>query len=120
MKTYKVKCNDCQAVVINGHATHETGCHSIMIFQPPKGNPLCKYRVWSLDVWGNDRDGFEVNDRSEMGFVMVPLDADDKSLLSALRKEGFLSLCRAFTTDGDLKTIHISYKDKPCLQLEAV
>lgn len=25
-KAWKVRCSQCEALVINGHATHETGC----------------------------------------------------------------------------------------------
>lgn len=31
-----------------------------------------KVRVWSLDVWGNEREGFEVNDRSVCLAAEVP------------------------------------------------
>lgn len=29
------------------------------------------YTVWSLDVWGNPKDGFEVNDRCRIGTISV-------------------------------------------------
>jgi hypothetical protein len=30
-----------------------------------------KYRVWTYDVWGNARDGFDVNDRRSQGTVEI-------------------------------------------------
>lgn len=30
-----------------------------------------KYRLWTYDVWGNARDGFDVNDRYDHGYVTI-------------------------------------------------
>ncbi len=30
-----------------------------------------KYRLWTYDVWGNARDGFDVNDRFSHGYVSI-------------------------------------------------
>jgi len=30
-----------------------------------------KYEVWSYDVWGNAKDGFEVNDRSKIDTITI-------------------------------------------------
>lgn len=30
-----------------------------------------EYRLWTYDVWGNARDGFDVNDRASHGYVTV-------------------------------------------------
>lgn len=32
---------------------------------------LRKYRLWTYDVWGNARDGYDVNDRYSHGYVSV-------------------------------------------------
>lgn len=32
---------------------------------------LRRYSLWSYDVWGNAKDGFEVNDRSRCGTVVI-------------------------------------------------
>ena len=32
---------------------------------------LRKFRVWTYDVWGNARDGFDVNDRYKHGVVEI-------------------------------------------------
>ena len=36
------------------------------------------YRLWTYDVWGNARDGFDVNDRCSHGYVTI-----------ACKREGF-------------------------------
>lgn len=36
---------------------------------------LRKYSLWSYDVWGNARDGFEVNDRFRCGTVTIKCKA---------------------------------------------
>jgi len=30
-----------------------------------------KYRLWTFDIWGNARDGFDVNDRFSHGYVTI-------------------------------------------------
>lgn len=30
-----------------------------------------KFRLWTYDVWGNARDGFDVNDRYSHGYVSI-------------------------------------------------
>lgn len=37
------------------------------------------YKVWTLDVWGNAEDGFDVNDRREAGVISVKTDRHNKS-----------------------------------------
>ena len=75
----KVSCDCCEAVVINGKPCHEARCPGHFTFTPKRkgAKPLAKWRVWSLDVWGNQQDGFEINDRRENGSFYVPIDASD-------------------------------------------
>jgi len=49
-----------------------------------------KARVWSLDVWGNEEDGWTVNDRSEIGTINLPENYKDKHVFRALMNKGFL------------------------------
>jgi len=83
---------------------------------------MAKYRVYSLDVWGNDDDGYEVNDRSKIGNVSFPDNASDKEVIASLVAEG---LARASTKDlkhisidGDDEFFTIDFKGKPVFQLE--
>lgn len=51
-----------------------------------------KWTVWSLDVWGNSEDGFEVNDRSKIGSVEFDADtATNQDIYDALVAGRFLS-----------------------------
>jgi hypothetical protein len=80
------------------------------------------YKVYSLDVWGNAREGFEVNDRSGAGQVTVLLD-DDKALIKALKKAGLLNPkahFKSFDIDGDDRTVMVDWNktSEPLYQLE--
>ena len=44
-----------------------------------------QYRVINLDVWGNEDDGFEVNDLHNTGLIVdLADDAEDDAIVSAL------------------------------------
>ena len=49
-----------------------------------------KWEVKSLDVWGNEEDGFEVNQEFHAGEVEIPSMVDDKELLKIMKKGGFI------------------------------
>lgn len=118
----KVSCDSCVAVVINGVACHEDRCGGVFTFTS-RGRSYSKWLVWSLDVWGNKRDGFEVNDRSKRGFIIAEEFADDRKIIRALKRGGFLynrSHYSSFSIDGDDRSLHIYWTktDEPLLQLE--
>lgn len=78
-----------------------------------------EYRVWTYDVWGNAKDGWEVNDRNELtGFLgSEPLDLKDSesdtSIIQALKDRGWLKKTiqsRQLDIDGDGETITINQK----------
>lgn len=49
------------------------------------------YTLWSYDVWGNETDGFDVNDRSAYSRdVSMPDQPTDKHILLALKRCGYL------------------------------
>ena len=49
------------------------------------------YDVHGLDVWGNAREGFEVNDvYPSRGQVEIPEDASHEEIVRALKAEGFI------------------------------
>jgi len=77
------------------------------------------------DVWGNPRDGWDVNQSSMYcGLLTVPADADDKRLLQELKKKGILEKhCRLnmfyFDDMGDV--IFINRRNgKPILTLTPI
>ena len=50
-----------------------------------------KYEIISYDVWGNKKDGFEVNDAHHTGLEIEIADgATDKEIVQALKRAGFL------------------------------
>ncbi len=117
----KVKCHQCHVLVINSTPYHETGCHGHFIFTKDKRTYL-KYTVWLLDVLGNIKDGFEVNDRSKLGSILVPEDCPDKTILKALKARDWLhnfSRFKSFSIDDSL---HVNWKNtnEPMFQLEVI
>jgi len=123
MKQYKIKCDSCQSTAINGIACHENGCTGLMTYQY-RGKTYIKYAVYSLDVWGNTREGFEVNNRSKCASVMIPYDSNDKQIIRALKQNGLLnSKCRfnSFKIDGDQGLLMVDARktSEPIYQLEA-
>lgn len=79
------------------------------------------FDVWSLDVWGNLREGFEVNDRSKLGIIMIEENDSDKKIIQRLKTANYLhkfSKDKSFLVDGDELRFDIEFKNKPVLQLE--
>lgn len=100
---------------------------------------MARYTVWSYDVWGNARDGFEVNDRCKVGTVEIPDDmvnvpatvktgddmrawgdASDKAIVRALVEAGYLRPRFKFDVQGDDGRIEITHAatGRPLLGLE--
>lgn len=73
------------------------------------------YNVHPLDVWGNKREGFEVNDvYPSRGSITIPVDATDDEIIAALKKEGFIDCnirASSIGIDGELEyTLYVEYK----------
>ena len=50
-----------------------------------------KYQIATLDVWGNEKDGFEVNNVYKTSdSILLKEDFSNKDVMKALKKEGFL------------------------------
>lgn len=47
-------------------------------------------QIYDLDVWGNDEEGFEVNDVIKGDIFEVPSDYTDRDLFRLLKDQGFL------------------------------
>jgi hypothetical protein len=77
------------------------------------------FRVWSLDVWGNDEDGYTVNDRREVGKISVS-NTENRTLFRALVNRDFLRPGAKVEFDGDDEFISVDYANngEPVLQLE--
>lgn len=57
---------------------------------PQSPRPRQRWIIWSLDEWGNGKDGWEFNDRSKSGSIMLPEDPSDDEVFKALKAEGWL------------------------------
>lgn len=81
-----------------------------------------KWNVYSLDVWGNEEDGYEVNDRSRIGTVELPKAFSDEWLLKTLKNEGLINYkksdIKSIEIDGGEDWISIDYKGKPFFSLD--
>jgi len=81
------------------------------------------FRVWSVDAWGNDKDGYEVNDRASAGYIDLCESMTNTQLLLALEDAGFLKpdSHTVGTIEGEWDyTLYIGNgdTDQPWLQLE--
>ena len=83
---------------------------------------MAKWNVYSLDVWGNAEDGYEVNDRSKVGSIDIDSTFSDNQLLKALVDAGIATMKKSdknhIQIDGDDEWISIDYRGKPVFQLE--
>jgi hypothetical protein len=80
---------------------------------------MAKWRYYSYDVWGNKRDGYDVNNVFETDEVIdIPnVVQSDKALITYLRNIGFMKkkgLRRnLIEIEGDEGIIYLSYNGKP-------
>lgn len=83
------------------------------------------YKMFVFDVWGNDEDGYEVNDRQENGYLIIMDDeAKRDNLIKALKKVGFLNnnlRYSKFDEDGDCDySLFYNYNSIPLFELESM
>jgi hypothetical protein len=81
-----------------------------------------KYRVCGLDVWGNEDDGFEVNDSHDIGFIEIENNCSDEQIIKSLVDKGFLNAAALELAEVDFvgnEAIFINEKDtgRPSLNL---
>jgi hypothetical protein len=65
---------------------------------------MATWSVWSYDVWGNKRDGYEVNNRSRICRIEGPVDPSDKQALRMAKVGGLLKpsvRLKSLVLDGD-------------------
>lgn len=123
----QVKCAQCNALVINGKATHETGCHGTLEFIGPRNRVFNYFQFIAYDTWGNAKDGYEVNDiLSKTKVGLIPKDAGDTRVLQELKTAGLISKysrTNSFEFDWqDEGTCEISFAKtgEPIGRLEAI
>jgi len=69
------------------------------------------YQLCSYDVWGNDIDGYEVNDKYKLDIISLPESPTNSQILKALKSCGFLKSTVKLSQlefDGDEQTIYIN------------
>lgn len=78
----------------------------------------------SFDLWGNSKDGYEINDMYTLERDIVISDEiinDDKLLIKALKKLGFIKKTAKnskFIIDGEpAYSLYIDYYDMPVFEL---
>ena len=82
-----------------------------------------EWRFWSYDVWGNAREGFEVNDRFEIDKVYIDetIIADRKKLATLIRKVfGLRKIQLSFDGDDCITYIEASRDGYPIGEMELV
>ncbi len=65
---------------------------------------MTTWSVWSYDVWGNKRDGYEVNNRSRIDRIEGPDDPSDKQALRMAKDGGLPNpgvRLKSLVLDGD-------------------
>lgn len=83
-----------------------------------------RYFVRSLDVWGNEKDGYEVNDSYTCGSITVNEEPSDYDIIQALLTNGLLiehpvsEYLKQVTIEGDDMLITIDLNGKPLFNLE--
>lgn len=82
---------------------------------------MSTYRLISYDVWGNEKDGYEVN-QAFYTDERYTLESDwtNEQVIKALRKQGCLKKyirTRCIEIDGDDKTMYFNYKGRPEFEL---
>lgn len=87
------------------------------------------YQVWTYDLWGNDEDGYEVNDRYKNEKVFIPnrvLDGSDLDLCKYLAEQDVIVLADSVKPEdieitGESEyTLYFSYQGKPDFELERI
>lgn len=91
-----------------------------------------RYEIISYDVWGNAKDGYEVNDAHRTGIIIeLPEECTDRHIRRALYDCGYctrsvlwskLEVCNAYTESGSIYMEHNSIKEagRPFCELRPV
>jgi len=83
-----------------------------------RNNAMAKWRYYSYDVWGNAKEGYDVNNVFKTNEIVdIPnVVRSDKALLTFLKNIGFFKKSlkvTLFDTDGDDEVIYLNYRGKP-------
>lgn len=91
-----------------------------------KGKNYTRFEIIELDVWGNKRDGFHINNLFATGvYITLPENWTDRQLVLALKRADAIKRNVRHTSVGiidagdDLICIEDVRDGRPCLQLHA-
>ena len=81
-----------------------------------------KYEYISYDVWGNDEDGYEVNQAFHTGeYVDIDPMADNEGIVKNLQEQGFIRGAIEYDElriDGEAEySLYFEYKGRPEFEL---
>lgn len=82
-----------------------------------------EWRFWSYDVWGNEHEGYEVNNRFEIdkAYIDDSIIEDDKKLATLIRKVfGLRKIQLSFDGDDCIIFIEASRDGYPIGEMEVV
>jgi hypothetical protein len=81
-----------------------------------------EYEVISYDVWGNARDGFDVNDSRRTGVVVTIEDTDTDATINRKLGRAGITGAQGVRWDGDEYALYGEYKrnGRPAAELRAV
>lgn len=78
-----------------------------------KEDNMNTWTLWGLDVWGNPKDGFAVNDRWKLAEdVYIAEDATNDDIIRFLKRAGYLRKHvqhRYISIDGDDTLLFVDY-----------
>ena len=79
--------------------------------------------IWEYDVWGNENDGYEVNDRSctarKQAFMKTAWDSE-KEMIELSRRFFFIDDDAEIELSGDDFTIYVDADNKPVGEFQLV
>lgn len=85
-------------------------------YLPPK-----MYTVFTYDLWGNDKDGWEVNEKYKGESYLIDILWSDKQLIKKFKEYGLIKKNIRYSSitidDGDEDVIYVEYKGKPAFEL---
>jgi hypothetical protein len=81
---------------------------------------LHRYQILSLDVWGNEKEGFEINAAYSTGRTYEIDFENDYQIIKTLFVAGEIAYHDAIDIDGNERMLHLSdiESGRPILQLE--
>lgn len=83
-------------------------------------------QLLTCDTWGNEKDGYEINDIRENGIFFIFKEnsqVKNETILRALKRADYLKKSlrfSSFTVDGDDYGLFIDYKGMPIYQLRRI